>query len=150
MTVVEVPKDEKIEELLDSLAEHLKELKEEASELRKQGLDMKMADLIMIDIPPRINLARKTYEKSDIDNVKKLLGRVRHEMDIARSGTEFDHALKKIQEAYDHIRDERYSEASEIYRELRSLYKNLPEEMRRIVFVASLDIHKKIGSRTGQ
>lgn len=149
MALIEIPKNEKIEEMLDSFAEHLKELKDEASEIRKMGLDTTMVDLTMLDIPSRITLARKTYDQSDIDRVKNLLGRVRHEIDVARSGTEFDDALKKIEAAYEHIRHEKYGDALEIYKELRSVYKKLPEEMRRIVFTASLDIHEKLKRKAG-
>ncbi|MEA3229940.1 MAG: type I-A CRISPR-associated protein Cas5a [archaeon] len=149
MVLVEMPKNEKVEELLDSLAEHLKELKDEASEVRKQGIDLTMVDLMVIDVPSRILLARKTYAQVDIDCVKNLLGKIRHEIDISKGGTEFDDALKKIQVAYEKIRHEKYEDASEIYAELRKVYKNLPEEMRRIIFVASLDIHKKLKQKTG-
>ncbi|MBI5881474.1 hypothetical protein HZB90_05060 [archaeon] len=144
MVHIKIPKDEKIEELLDSMAEHLTEMKEEASQLRKQGLDTTMVDVIMIDVMPKIKFARTTYETKDVDEVKRLLAQIRHEIDIVKTGTDFDDALQKIEMAYDKIREGDNKTASELYDKLRQLYKTLPEEQRRIVYAVSLDIHKKL------
>jgi len=144
MVHLEIPKDEKTESLLDSLSEHLVELKEEASEIRKQGTDTTMLDLLLIDVPSKIKFARATYEQKDIDSIKNSLAKIRHEIDILKTGTDFDDILNKIETAYQNIREEKYRDASEIYNKLRDIYKSLPEEMRRIVYAASLDIHKKI------
>lgn len=144
MVVVTIPKNETTEELLDSLSEHFLELKEEISELRKQGLDTKMIDLMLIDVNPKIKMARATYEPKDIDSVKKSLAMIRNEIDTVKTGTDFDAALASIQDAYDFIREGKYAEAQRIYSKLRDVYKKLPEEMRRIVYLASLDIHKRI------
>jgi len=144
MVIVEMPKDEKTDEILDSLTEHLTELKSETSELRKKGLDTKMIDLLMMDVLPKIRLARTTYEEKDVDSVKKSLAMIRNEIDSVQAGTDFDAALESIQNAYEFIREGNYPEALKIYLKLRDVYKKLPEEMRRIVYVASLDIHKKI------
>ena len=99
MVHLEIQKDDKIEELLDSLAEHLAELKEEASGIRKQGVDTTMADLRIIDALPKIKLARATYEQKDIDAIKNVLAQIKHEIDEAKTGTEFDYALENIQNA---------------------------------------------------
>jgi dephospho-CoA kinase len=144
MVIVEIPKDEKTDEILDSLTEHLTELKSETSELRKKGLDTKMIELMMIDVLPKIRLARTTYEQKDVDSVKKSLAMIRDEIDSVQVGTDFDAALESIQNAYEFIREGNYPEALKIYLKLRDVYKKLPEEMRKIVYVASLDIHKKI------
>jgi dephospho-CoA kinase len=150
MVRIEIPKDEKTEELLDSLAEHLTELKEEASQIRKQGMDTTMLDLIMIDVPSKIRMARMTYEDKDVNEVKRSLGQIRHELDLIKTGTDFDDALQKIQTAYDKIREGDYQGATELYTKLRDVYKTLPEETRRIVFAASLDIHRRILEQTNQ
>ncbi len=144
MVVIELPKDEKMDELLDLMAEHLTELKEEASDIRKQGIDTSMVDILMIDVLPKIKMAKVTYEKKDVDEVKKLLAQIRHEIDLLKSGTEFDDALKRIQQAYDDIRHDKCDEAREIYNDLRGVYTKLPEDQRRIVYKAALDIHQRI------
>jgi hypothetical protein len=144
MVLIEIPKDEKIEDMLDALVEHLEELKQETSEIRKQGIDTTMVDLMMMDVLPKVKLARATYEQKDVDAVKKMLAQIRHEIDLAKTGTEFDDALKKIQDAYDKIREEKYADAQQIYLELREVYTKLSGEMRRIVYKASLDIHNRI------
>ena len=144
MVVIELPKDEKMDEMLDLMAEHLTELKEEASEIRKQGMDTSMVDILMMDVLPKIRMAKVTYEKKDVDSVKKSLAQIRHEIDLVKSGTEFDAALKRIQEAYDDIRRDKCNEAREIYNELRGVYVLLPEDQRRIVYKAALDIHQRI------
>ena len=147
MVQIKIEKDERIEEKLDALMEHLGELKEEASELRKQGMDLSMADLKMIDVPSRVNLARKTYAQSDIDAVTKALAQIKNEIDEVKSGTKFDEALKKIEDAYQQIREEKYDEANETYAELKTIYSGLSGDLRKIIFKASLDIHKKLTKR---
>lgn len=144
MVVLEIPKDEKTEELLNSLAEHLAELKEEASEIRKEGLDTSMVDIMMMDVLPKIKMARTTYDDKDIDSVKRSLAQIRHEIDLVKEGTRFDDALENIQRAYDHIRHDKCGEATKIYDELRKLYPKLPEDERKIVYKAALDIHRRI------
>ncbi len=149
MVLIELPKDEKKEELLDSLAEHLNELKEETSEIRRQGMDTSLVELRMIDVHPKIKMARTTYEQKDIDEVKRMLAQIRHEIDTVKTGTEFDQALKRIQEAYDHIRADRCSAAHKIYDDLRQVYPRLPEDQKRIIYKAALDIHKRIAQTKG-
>ena len=144
MVVLELPKDEKTDELLESLMDHFNELKEEASEIRKEGYDTTMADVLMIDVVPRVKYAKVTYEEKDVNIVKKLLAQIRHELDVIKSGTEFDDALKKIQDAYDNIRHDKCADAKDIYMQLREIYPKLPEDQRRIVYKASLDIHNRI------
>ena len=144
MVVIEIPKDEKTEEMLNSFLEHLTELKEEAGEIRRQGLDTTMLDLLMMDFLPKVKLARVTYEQKDIDNVRKALAQIRHEIDVVKEGTEFDAALRQIQTAYERIREGRNPEAQAIYVELREVYKKLSGEMRQIIYKAALDIHKRL------
>jgi ribosome-interacting GTPase 1 len=150
MARIEIPKDEKTEELIDSLMEHLAEMKDEASSLRKQGMDTAMADIIIMDIPSKAKMARTTYEKNDIDSVKRSLAQVRHELDMIKTGTQFDDSLQRIQTAYDKIREGDIKTATEIYAGLRDAYKSLPEDERRIVFAAALDIHRRIMDRVSQ
>ncbi|MBN1543983.1 hypothetical protein JW898_00810 [Candidatus Woesearchaeota archaeon] len=144
MVVVKLPKDEKIESLLESLLEHLSELKEEASEIRKQGMDTAVVDLMMTDILPKIKFARTTYDDADVGAVKRSLAQIRHEIDLIRTGTEFDAALVKIQDAYNDIRGGKLADATSTYLQLREVYPKLPEDLRRIVYKAALDIHRRI------
>jgi hypothetical protein len=150
MVVIEIPKDEKTEELLDSLVEHLAELKSELGEVRRQGMDASMVELLMMDFMPKVKLARTTYEQKDIDAVKKALAQIRHEIDLVKAGTDFDAALDKIQAAYDNIRAGKLSEARDIYIELRGVYSKLSGELRRIVYTASIDIHKRLEQASAQ
>jgi hypothetical protein len=150
MVIVEIPKDEKTEDMLDSFIEHFKELKDEVSEIRKQGLDTSLVDLMMMDFLPKVKLARATYEDKDIDQLKRQLAQIRHEIDIIKSGTEFDEALQKIKDAYDKIRAEKYADAHQLYAEIQKIYNNLPEDSRRVVYKAALDIRQKIQNKTGK
>ncbi|MBW2972565.1 hypothetical protein KY359_06015 [Candidatus Woesearchaeota archaeon] len=149
MVIIEMPKDEKTEAILDSMVEHLKELKDETSQIRRLGSDTSMVELMMIDLLPKVRLARTTYDQRDIDEVKRSLAQIRHEIDLVKEGTEFDAALKKIQDAYDDIRSGNIKDAVALYQDLRNVYAKLPEDQRRIVFKASLDIHRRIVENTG-
>ncbi|MBW2968219.1 hypothetical protein KY362_07070 [Candidatus Woesearchaeota archaeon] len=144
MVHLELPKDVKIDEMLESFQDHFAELKEEASALRKTGVDTSMADILMVDVMPKIKLARATYEQSDVESVRGMLAKIRHELDVAKDGTDFDFVLEKIQKACECIRQGRYGEASEHYAEVRKLYAKLPEDLKQIVFGISLKIHKDL------
>lgn len=149
MVVIEIQKDEKTEQIIDSLLDHFKELQDEASELRKQGTDTTIIDIIMIDVIPKSKLARTTYEQKDIESLKKSLAQIRHELDLAKSGTEFDAVIQKIQDAYEDIRQGKRADAEQAYKELRETYKKLSGELKNIVYRASLDIHRKLTENAG-
>ncbi len=144
MVVIEIPRDEKKEELLGELLEHLNQFKEENSELRKKGHDTKMVDLLMMDIPARVRLARVAYDESEIEAIKKGLAQIRHELDSVKEGTEFDEALLKLMMANEHLRHGRVRDAQLSYRELQKVYGVLPEDLKKVLYKAAYDLHKKI------
>ncbi|MBW2964501.1 hypothetical protein KY363_03500 [Candidatus Woesearchaeota archaeon] len=149
MVVIEIQKDEKKEQLIDSIMEHFKELQDEAGQLRREGKDTTTIDLMMMDVIPKSRFARVTYDEKDIDSLKRALGQIRHELDLIKSGTEFDVVIRKIQQAYDFIREGKLEDAEQAYKELRETYKSLSGELKNIVYKASLDIHKKLTQNAG-
>ena len=144
MVIMQLPKNEKKEEMLDSFLEHLNELKAEVSEIRKAGYDTTMVDLMMIDVPSYVKLARVTYEPGDFDRIKKGLAEIRHELDLVKTGTEFEDALEKLHLTFDLYREGKIKEARQKYKELTTVYKSLPEDLRKTLFKASFEIHKKL------
>ncbi|HII71487.1 TPA: hypothetical protein HA265_01905 [Candidatus Woesearchaeota archaeon] len=144
MVVLKLPKDEKKEELLDSFMDHLNELKEEASGLRKTGYDTKMVDIMMVDVPSYVKLARATYLQSDIDKVKSQLAQIRHELDLVKTGNDFDEALERIKETYELLRNGKKKDAAAKYRQLTKIYKNLPEDLRKTLYKASFELHSQL------
>jgi hypothetical protein len=144
MVVINRPVNRKIEDKLDNLRDEFAELKTQISEVRKTGKDTSMAEVLTLDFNPKLTMARVTYEKEDIKKLQKLLDDIRKELKEAKEGSIFDHANELIKDAYEKIRDKNYSAANASYNALTKIYKDLPHEQRRVVYVACLDIKKKI------
>ncbi len=144
MVVIERPKDEKIENEIQSLEEQFQELKARISELRKRGRDTKTAEVLSLDFTPRVRMARATYEDSDIKKIKKLLDQINEELKEADEGSVFEHALEILREAYEYIRDGKISEAKVAYSAIVRLYKNMPDELKKTIYLAGLDVKDKI------
>lgn len=144
MVHLKIPVDEKVEELLESLQDHMAEMKEEITELRRGGQDTSIIDILIMDVIPKIKFARATGDERDIASVKKLLGRIRYEIDQVKDGTEFDEVLNKIESACEKIRQEKYHDALKDYARIQELYGKLDPELKRVIYLISIKIHKDI------
>lgn len=81
---------------IHSLTEHLQTIKERLSENRKQGMDTKIADIMMLNALPKIMMAQATNQPKDTDSAKRLLGDIENEMKHLRKEEDFGQALKRI------------------------------------------------------
>jgi len=147
MVVIQRKDDEEIENLLQSLDEELQELKAKMSSLRKKGKNTEIAELLTLDFAPKLKMARVTYESEDIENVKNLLQDIMDELRESEEGSDFNHAIDLIKEAYEYIRNDKLKEASAVYSAITKIYTNLPKDLKKTVYLACLDIKKKIVSR---
>ncbi len=144
MVVVNRPDDEKVEAELQSLADEFQELKARMSDLRKNGKDTRIAELMALDFTPRLRMAKVTYESKDINKIKQLLQDITTELKEAEEGSEFDHAMELIREAYEYIREGKLMEASVAYSAIVRLYKKMPGDLKRTLYLAGLDIKAKL------
>jgi hypothetical protein len=66
---------------IESLREALDDLKRELTEVRKEGKDTKIAELFIMTIPSKLQYAEVSYDRKDIDNVRKLLEKAKEELE---------------------------------------------------------------------
>lgn len=144
MVVIQRKDDEKIENLLQSLDDELQELKAKMSSLRKKGKNTEMAEMLTLDFAPKLKMARVTYESEDIEKIKNLLQEIRDELKESEEGSDFSHATDLIKEAYEYIRNDKLKEASAVYSAITKIYGTLPKDLKKTVYLACLDIKKKI------
>ncbi len=144
MAVITRPIDEKKEEELQLLDEEFQDIKSRMSELRKLGKDTTIAELLALDFIPKFRMAKATYEKEDINKIKRLLDDINNELKEAEEGSEFSHVLELVKEAHEFIRQGKAHDALGVYSAIVAKYKKLPADMKRAVYTAALGIPKKI------
>jgi hypothetical protein len=89
-----------------------------------------------------MKFASATEEKRDVDAVKRVVAKIRYEIDQIKHGTDFDIILDKISDACELIRQGNFERAAEDYKVIKQLYEKLDPDLKRIVFAISLEIHK--------
>ena len=62
----------------------LKELRDEISQLRKKGIDAKIAELKIINIPSKIQMAEITKKDDDIIKARQLILEAKKEIESIR------------------------------------------------------------------
>jgi len=72
--------DEEKEKKLDILKDDYVETQTAVSELRKSGKDTTMAELLLLDMPAKIEMARKSYEQHDIDRARKVIDEIKYDI----------------------------------------------------------------------
>lgn len=84
-------------DIIDAVKAQLKELKEELSQLRKNGFNVKIPELKILQIPSKIQLAEITGEEKDILIVRQLLAETREEIESVKSESpEIESSVAKI------------------------------------------------------
>jgi hypothetical protein len=76
-----VPKN--IEDLVSSFNSQLTEIKEKTKDLRKQGQDTKMLELVLMRIPAKIKLFQATEDEKDKNVIQELLEEARKEIQVS-------------------------------------------------------------------
>lgn len=148
MVVIQRPVDDKLEDELESLDEKFQELKAKLSYLRKKGKDTTMVELLIPDFAPKLRMARATYEKEDVQKLKELIQDLKDELKEAEEGSDFDHALALVKDAYESLRNDKRKEASIAYSTVVKKYKDLPKELKKTLYIACLDIKKRLDKKT--
>jgi len=146
----------KFDEQLDGLSTEFDELKRRLSEDRKKGLYTKIADMEMMNIPAKINLAKATGSQADIKHVKELIDLVKVELDSSEKiSPDLDVSLEfqlnnlrkiylllgKIQRCID---KNKQADAKEFYLECTELYKKLNTGNKKEIFNKLSELRKLI------
>ena len=147
MVVIKRPVDEKLEDELESLDEKFQELKTKISYLRKKGKDTTIAEVFLPDFAPKLRMARATYEKEDTQKLKDMIQDLQDEIKEAEEGSDFDHALALVKDAYESLRNGKQKEASIAYSTVVKKYKDLPRDLKKTIYVACLDIKKRLDKK---
>lgn len=84
-------------DIIDAVKAQLKELKEELSQLRKNGFNVKIPELKILQIPSKIQLAEIMGEEKDISIVRRLLAETKEEIESVKSKSpEIESSVAKI------------------------------------------------------
>lgn len=65
---------------IENLKEQLNELKQKISQLRKKGMNMKLADIRLMSIPSKIKMAEITKDYKDVQKINIMLNYAREEI----------------------------------------------------------------------
>jgi len=144
MVVVTRPVDESIENELQALDDEFQELKTKLSDVRKKGRDTSLAEILTIDFTPKLKMAKATYDRKDIDELRHILDDIKKEIDLADNGSDFEHIDEMIKEAYQFLREGKIKEAKILYPKITKIYKLLDKDLQRTVYSACLDLNDRI------
>jgi 5'-deoxynucleotidase YfbR-like HD superfamily hydrolase len=144
MVVVNMPVDEKYLDRVSKLDEEFQELKTKLSILRKEGKDTFTPELLCLDFPPKLKLARSTYDDKDWEMLRKLLDDITAELETSQQGSLFSQTLEIVQQAFEDARQGRITEAKDKYNSIISMYKNIPQEHKRIIYMACLELRRRL------
>lgn len=144
MVVFKRQVDEAYEEKLSNLNDQFMELKAETSEIRKKGAPTEIVELMLIDFPPKVKMAKATYEEEDIAKLKLMIEDIKKEIKEAQEGSLFSHVLEKVEDAYALLREDKFKEASAAYAKIMLMYKELDEDLKRVLYRACLDLKTRI------
>jgi hypothetical protein len=143
--IVKRPVNEDIENKLNSYKDTFLELKQEISEIRREGKDTSIIELLVYEVEPLIKMARATYEDRDIVKVGAKLDEIRNEMTVAKEGEPFVKMQALIQKAFAFLRDDKRDEAAKLWAEIQGIYTTLPKDLQKTVYKACLELHKRVG-----
>lgn len=158
------------QDITEQLKKELEDIKFELSSLRKKGIDTKIADLKIMNIPSKINMIKITKSSRDIGNVKRLMISAWQEITVIKKeagleteplsekineirnpnknipdqAPEFKLANQLIQEANNFINSKKYNEAHELYTKINEVYRKLPKESKAQIYKSCMDIHKSL------
>lgn len=139
---------EGIDLTIESLKEQLIGLKQRISQLRKKGLDTKIAELKAMAIPPKIKLAEATRDYKDVEKANKLVNDATSEVDGIEKGAPSENGLDKIsalaEEIDGFLKESKNNEAKECYLKCIDIYKNMPDKNKKEVFARLNGIRAKI------
>jgi len=144
MVVVQRPVDESVENELQALDDKFQELKSELGDVRRKGRDTGLAEILTIDFAPKLKMAKATYDRKDIDELKQILDDIKKEIDLVNNGSDFEHVDEMIKEAYQFLREDKVKEAMILYPKITKIYKELPKDLQRTIYRACLDLNNRI------
>jgi len=144
MVVIQREINDTIENEIEKLNETFLDLKNRASEVRKQGKDTFMLDITMIDFLPKLKMAKNTYDKKDLLVAKKIIENIKKELEIIEKGSNFDHIKELISDAFEKIRHEKFKEAKLIYRAIIKIYKILSKDEQKVFYKACFEIKSRL------
>ncbi len=150
------------ERLIDKLNSEFYEIKQKMSELRKAGIDVKIAEFKSANIPSKIDMIKITKDNKDIEKIKNMIQEVRQELEEAEGQKEEENidysksyddysnieiikrARELISDGRKNIEQKDYQGALDNYAELREIYNYLPMNLKRPIYKEIHDIYKRI------
>ncbi|MCP3682410.1 MAG: hypothetical protein GY861_06930 [bacterium] len=141
---------------IEILNAELKEIKDTISQARKAGVDTKIAEMLVMNIPSKILMVKATGEAKDIEKVRLMLQDANAEMGeykkesfknaeneertSGKGGFEQFQAL--ITTATSLLESGKTAEAHAVYTEIQQEYTKLPSDMKKQVFSDCVEIQK--------
>jgi len=142
--IVKQPLNEEAEKEIDKLKDDFIELQQNVTELRKKGQETEIADVMLLDMPAKIKMAKMTQDSRDIKIARKYLDSIKEELNEIEHGSEFDRVTTLIEEAFDLARKGDKKMAKERYREIMALYRILPKDLKKTAFDGCIELRKRL------
>ena len=145
MVIIQNPVNESMEKDLEQFQDEFKESIDKVSELRKAGKNTKIAEVIILSIPPKFKMVKVTWETDDYQNLRRNLDELKEEIKYIEAGDPFENMLEIIHNIYVALFDKKVKDASKEYNKLIEMYKGIKEsDLKKMVYPVCIGLHKRI------
>jgi len=145
MVVVENPINEQMQKELDGYEDEFKETLGKITDMRKEGKDTKLVEIMVLAVQPKIKMVRVTWESNDMSSLKSSIDDLKAEIKSIEEGIPFDTLLAIVHDIYVALFDKKLKDATKSYNELISLYKKIKDpDMKKMVYPVCVGLHKRI------
>ena len=147
MVFIENPINEQMSKEIEEYQDEFKEVLEHISELRKSCKDTKIAEVMVLAIPPKFKMIKATWDSDDLLKLRKDLKDLKREVKSVEEGIPFEVMLESVHNVYVALYDKNKKMAIEEYGKLMELYKKLEPELKNLIYPVCVGLHKRIASK---
>lgn len=135
---------------IESIKSELRSINLKLSNLRKAGLDTRIAELKAMNLAPKIQYAEISQAYKDVEKINKQLDEVKGELnEIENSGagegaSDLLHVKSLIEKVEQELKDKRMKEAKDYYAESAEAYGRLGNEDKKMIFEKLNNVRSKL------
>lgn len=138
---------EELEKKLDKINDRLGEIREETSNLRKSGYNTHILDIKMINVGPKLRMLKATKSYEDHEKLKSILKDLWNEIEHIKKEDFFAFTLGLLNQLSIDLNKDDHESSIISYSRLREAYRELPEDLRKLIHPTCMDMFERVKMR---